>query len=44
MHSLYWPLSDILCGLQMLAGFCLAATMAINGDISVGTYLAYQGW
>lgn len=43
MHSLFWPLSDIVLGLQMLGGFIYAATMAINGEISVGTYLAYVG-
>ncbi len=43
MHSLYWPISDVLCGAQMLGGFFAAALMAINGDISVGTYLAYHG-
>lgn len=43
MHSLYWPLSDTLCGLQMLAGFAIGAVMAINGEITVGTYLAYAG-
>ena len=43
MHSLFWPLSDIVLGLQMLAGFIFAAMMAIRGEISVGTYLAYVG-
>jgi ATP-binding cassette subfamily B protein len=43
MHSLYWPLSDILCALQMLGGFVAGALMAINGSISIGTYLAYAG-
>ena len=43
MHSLFWPLSDIVLGLQMLAGFVFAAFMAINGEITVGTYLAYAG-
>jgi ATP-binding cassette, subfamily B, bacterial len=43
MHSLFWPLSDILCGAQMLAGYFVGAMMAINGTISVGTYLAYAG-
>jgi ATP-binding cassette subfamily B protein len=43
MHSLFWPVSDILCGFQMLAGFFTGAVMAINGTISVGTYLAYAG-
>ena len=43
MHSLYWPISDILTGGQMLAGFTIGAIMAINGEISVGTYLSYAG-
>jgi ATP-binding cassette subfamily B protein len=43
MHSLFWPLSDILLGLQMLGGFVFAAFMVINGEITVGTYLAYAG-
>ena len=43
MHSLFWPLSDIVLGFQMLGGFVFAATMAINGEITPGTYLAYVG-
>jgi ATP-binding cassette, subfamily B, bacterial len=43
MHSMFWPLSDIVLGFQMLAGFMLAAVMAIQGTITVGTYLAYVG-
>jgi ATP-binding cassette, subfamily B, bacterial len=43
MHSMFWPLSDIVLGLQMLFGFVYAALMAINGEISVGTYIAYVG-
>ena len=43
MHSLFWPLSDIVLGFQMLVGFVFAATMAITGEITVGTYLAYVG-
>jgi ATP-binding cassette subfamily B protein len=43
MHSLFWPLSDIVLGLQMLFGFVYAATMAINGEITVGMYIAYVG-
>jgi ATP-binding cassette subfamily B protein len=43
MHSFFWPLSDTLCGAQMLFGFYLGATMAMNGEISLGTYLAYAG-
>jgi ATP-binding cassette subfamily B protein len=43
MHSMFWPLSDIVLGLQMLFGFILAATMAIRGEITVGMYIAYVG-
>ena len=43
MHSLFWPLSDLVLGAQMLGGFVFAAIMAINGEITVGTYLAYVG-
>ena len=43
MQSLFWPLSDIVCGLQMLAGFIFAAYLVIHGKISVGTYPAYVG-
>ncbi len=43
MHAFFWPISDILCGFQMLGGFFAGALMALNGTISVGTYLAYAG-
>jgi len=43
MHALFWPTSDILCSFQMLAGFVLGTLMALNGTISIGTYLAYTG-
>ena len=43
MHSLFWPLSDIVLGGQMLFGFVYAAFMAINGEISVGDFVAYTG-
>lgn len=43
MHSLFWPLSDIVLGLQMLFGFVYAALMAIHGEITVGMYIAYVG-
>lgn len=43
MHSLYWPFSDVLCGIQMIGGYAVGALMAIDGTITVGTYLAYAG-
>ncbi len=43
MHSLFWPLSDILCGFQMLGGFVFAGILAVHGEITIGTYPAYVG-
>lgn len=43
LHSMFWPSSDILCGGQMLGAFVAGALMAINGTITVGTYLASTG-
>lgn len=43
LHSLYWPISDIISGMQMLLGFFVGAIMTINGTITIGTYLAYSG-
>jgi ATP-binding cassette subfamily B protein len=43
MHSLFWPLSDVVLGFQMLFGFVLAATMVIRGELTIGNYLTYVG-
>jgi ATP-binding cassette subfamily B protein len=43
MHSLYWPVSDMLCVMQMLLIYYLGARAAIEGTITVGTYLAVAG-
>ena len=43
MHSFFWPASDILCGAQFIIGYLVGATMAINGVITLGTFLAYMG-
>jgi len=43
MHSLFWPVSDIVCGAQTLGGLTIAALMTIDGSITIGTYLAYIG-
>ena len=41
IHSLFWPVSDLICGAQMLASFFAGAMMALNGEITVGTYIAF---
>ena len=43
MHSLYWPVSNVICVMQMLLIYYLGARAAIDGTISVGTYLAIAG-
>jgi ATP-binding cassette, subfamily B, bacterial len=43
IESLFWPITDVLCGIQMLTSYFIGAVMAINGEISVGTYLAFAG-
>ncbi|MBT5336803.1 MAG: ABC transporter ATP-binding protein [Chloroflexi bacterium] len=43
LHSLFWPLSDIVLGFQLLGGFVYASNLAINAEITTGTYLAYVG-
>lgn len=43
LHALFWPLSSVLLGAQLLGGYYYGAVLAINGEITVGTYLAYAG-
>lgn len=43
MNALFWPLTDILCATQMFGGFIFGALLAINGTITVGTYMAFVG-
>ncbi|GJM42761.1 MAG: ABC transporter ATP-binding protein [Ardenticatenaceae bacterium] len=44
MHAIFWPSTDVLCGMQMLLGFYLGAVMAIDGSITTGAYLSYVGY
>jgi ATP-binding cassette subfamily B protein len=43
LHSMYWPIVETISGIQMLAVFFIGALMAINGEITVGAYLAVAG-
>ena len=43
MHAFYWPVSDILGSVQMVAGMVVGALMVINGEITLGAYVAYTG-
>jgi ATP-binding cassette subfamily B protein len=44
MYAIYWPSTDFILGLQMVAGFFVAGMMAINGSLTVGMYIAYVGF
>lgn len=43
MHSLYWPIVETISGAQMLFVFFMGAIMTMNGEITIGTYLAVVG-
>ena len=43
MHSVYWPVSDILSSFQLLFGLTIGALMVMDGIITIGTYVAYVG-
>ncbi len=48
MHSLFWPVTDVLCQAQMVAGFFIGALMVMGlmpalGGLSLGDYVAYVG-
>ncbi len=44
MHSVYWPSTDFILGIQMVAGFYVAALMVLDGTLTVGMYIAYVGF
>ena len=43
LHSAFWPVVEILTGGQMLFGVYMASVMALNGEITLGTYVAFIG-
>ena len=43
LHALYWPTTDIIVQIQLIVGYAVGAIMAINGTITIGTFLAYMG-
>ncbi len=43
MHATFRPTSDLLCGAQTMIGWGFGAMMAINGEITIGTLIAYMG-
>jgi ATP-binding cassette subfamily B protein len=43
MHSGFWPITDVICGAQILVGYGVAAIMVMDGTLTLGAYLAYAG-
>ncbi|MBL8165576.1 MAG: ABC transporter ATP-binding protein [Anaerolineae bacterium] len=41
MHALFWPITDVICFAQTIAGYFLAAMLVMDGTLSLGAYLAY---
>ena len=42
MHALFWPITDFFCGMQLLTAYAVGGIMAINGTITLGTYVAFS--
>ena len=42
VESLFWPFSDILCGMQIVLSVGLGTIAALNNEISVGNYVAFS--
>ena len=43
MMAVYWPVSDTIGFMQQVAGMMVGALMVINGNITVGEFIAYVG-
>ena len=43
LHTLFWPVVETLTGGQLLFGMFMASRLALNGEITVGTYVAFTG-
>lgn len=43
LDSIYWPMTDILTAIQLIAGIGIAAFWVLDGTISIGTFVAYVG-
>lgn len=43
MMSLYWPISDTIGFIQLIVGLLVGALMTINGDLTLGAFIAYTG-
>lgn len=42
-HTYFWPISDGVAGIQVILSYSFASILAFNGDISIGTFIAFIG-
>jgi len=42
-HTIFWPLSDAIFGFQVIASYFFGGILAFNGEISLGTFIAFSG-
>ena len=43
LHTMFWPIVETVTGAQLLFGMFMASRLALNGEITVGTYVAFTG-
>ena len=43
MHSLFWPLTDIICSAQTITSNFIGATMVLNNVITLGQFVSFNG-
>ncbi|MCD4654281.1 ABC transporter ATP-binding protein/permease [bacterium] len=44
LHSMFWPTSDFLCMLQVVIVLYIGGMKALSGDISIGTFVAFNSY
>lgn len=43
LQSIFWPISDIICGLQRVFSTYVAASSVIDSTLSLGEFITFQG-
>ncbi len=44
LHAVFWPTSDVMCMLQAVIVLYLGGMKAVDGDISLGTFVAFNSY
>ena len=44
LMSAYWGIGDLITGLQILTVICVGVTQAVNGEITLGEFLAFVSY